>query len=261
LQDPARVIVAEEESEIMTPRPLTLVPPGHHTVTPWIIVKGAAQMVAFIERVFGGEEKGGSRVMNPDGSIAHVEVQIGDSAVMLFDRKDDWIPTPAFLRIYVENASDAFARAKEARATVVTEPTPLFFGEKAGRLLGPWSNLWWVHERLEELEWQEMEKRVRDPDAQKTMQYMQESLDQALRGAPLNSQILCHVGAGRTSRFTRINIAPTILRKKDRGFARKARQLATRYGVRPPSLTHIAQVCGSWTNKNLVNAKLRPGLA
>jgi hypothetical protein len=31
--------------------------------------------------------------------------------------------------------------------------------------------------------------------------------------------------------------------------------------VRPPSLTHIAQVCGGWTIKNLVNAKLRPGLA
>jgi hypothetical protein len=31
--------------------------------------------------------------------------------------------------------------------------------------------------------------------------------------------------------------------------------------VRPPSLTHIAQVCGSWIVKNLVNAKLRPGLA
>ena len=31
--------------------------------------------------------------------------------------------------------------------------------------------------------------------------------------------------------------------------------------VRPPSLTHIAQVCGSWTIKNLVNAKLRLGLA
>ena len=31
--------------------------------------------------------------------------------------------------------------------------------------------------------------------------------------------------------------------------------------VRPPSLTHIAQVCGSWTIKSLVNAKLRRGLA
>jgi PhnB protein len=48
---------------------------------------------------------------------------------MLFDRKDDWRPTPAFLRIYVENASDAFGRAKEAGAIMVTEPTPLFFRE------------------------------------------------------------------------------------------------------------------------------------
>jgi hypothetical protein len=31
--------------------------------------------------------------------------------------------------------------------------------------------------------------------------------------------------------------------------------------ISPLSLTHIAQVCGSWTIKNLVNAKLRAGLA
>jgi uncharacterized glyoxalase superfamily protein PhnB len=171
----------QKEQEIMTTRPIAPVPAGCHSVTPWIIVKGAAQMVAFIERVLGGKEKEGSRVMNADGTIGHVEVQLGDSAVMLFDRKDDWIPTPAFLRIYVENAADTFARAKEAGATVVTEPTPLFFGEKAGRLRDPWGNVWWVHERLEELDWQEMEKRMQDPEAQKNMQYVQQSLDEALR--------------------------------------------------------------------------------
>ena len=78
-----------KKQEIMTARPIATVPPGCHRVRPWIIVKGAARMVAFIERVFGGKEKEGSRVMNPDGTIGHVEVLLGDSAVMLFDRKDD----------------------------------------------------------------------------------------------------------------------------------------------------------------------------
>jgi PhnB protein len=165
----------------MTARPIAAVPPGYHTVTPWIIVGGAAQMVAFIERVFGGKEKEGSRMLNPDGTIGHVEVQLGDAAVMLFDRKDDWIPTPAFLRIYVEDAAATFTRAKDAGATVVTEPTPLFFGEKTGRLRDPWGNLWWVHERVEELDWPEMQKRLADPEAQKNMRYVQASLDEALR--------------------------------------------------------------------------------
>lgn len=164
----------------MAIRPTSVVPPGYHAVTPWIIVKGAAQMVAFIERVFGGKERQGSRVMNPDGTIGHVEVQIGDSAVMLFDRKDSWMPTPAFIRIYVASAEDTLGRAKEAGATVVTEPTPLFFGEKASRLRDPWGNLWWVHERLEEVDPSEMGARMRDPEAQRSMQYVQQSLDEAL---------------------------------------------------------------------------------
>jgi uncharacterized glyoxalase superfamily protein PhnB len=168
----------------MTARPIATVPPGCHRVTPWIIVKGAARMVAFIERVFGGKEKEGSRVMNPDGTIGHVEVLLGDSAVMLFDRKDNWIATPAFLRIYVESVADTVARATEAGGTVVTEPTPLFFGEKVGRLRDPWGNLWWVHERVEELDWSEMEERMRDPEAQRNMAYVQESLDEALRKSP-----------------------------------------------------------------------------
>ena len=42
----------------MTTRPASIVPSGYHTVTPWIIAKGAAQMVAFIERVFSAKERG-----------------------------------------------------------------------------------------------------------------------------------------------------------------------------------------------------------
>lgn len=166
----------------MATRPASVVPPGSHAVTPWIIAKGAARMVAFIERVFDGKEREGSRVMNADGTIGHVEVQLGDSAVMLFDRKDEWMPTPAFIRLYVPSAQAAFARAKEEGATVVTEPTPLFFGEMVGRLRDPWGNLWWIHERLEELDGPSMMQRMHEPQAQRNMQYVQKSLDEALRG-------------------------------------------------------------------------------
>ena len=126
----------------MTTRPASIVPSGYHTVTPWIIAKGAAQMVAFIERVFSAKEKVGSRVMNADGTIGHVEVQVGDSAVMLFDRKDDWEPTPSFIRVYVASAADTFERAKAEGATPITDPTPLFFGEKVARFRDPWGNVW-----------------------------------------------------------------------------------------------------------------------
>lgn len=81
-------------------KPLKPVPTDYHTVTPWIIAEGAGGLVEFIEEVFHGKEIEGSRILNPDGLIDHVEVRIGDSVVMLFDHRADWPPTPSFLRLY-----------------------------------------------------------------------------------------------------------------------------------------------------------------
>ena len=92
------------------------------------------------------------------------------------------MPTPAFIRVYVASAADTFERAKAAGAAAITDPTPLFFGEKVARFRDPWGNVWWIHERLEELDWPTMEARMRDPEAQRNMEYVQQSLDQALRG-------------------------------------------------------------------------------
>ena len=164
----------------MTEKP-AIVPEGYHTVTPWIIAKGADGLVTFIEKTFGGKEKEGSRILNANGSIGHVEVQSEDSVILLFDHQKGWPETPAFLRVYVENAEEVMKRAKDAGATVVTNVTPLFFGEKVGRIRDPWGNVWWVHERMEELGWQEMEKRMHDPVEIENMRYVQESLDLALR--------------------------------------------------------------------------------
>ena len=164
----------------MTEKP-AIVPEGYHAVTPWIIAKGADGLVTFIEITFGGKEKEGSRILNADGSIGHVEVQLRDSVILLFDHQKGWPETPAFLRVYVENAEEVMKRAKDSGATVVTNVTPLFFGEKVGRIRDPWGNVWWVHERIEELGWQEMEKRMHDPIEIENMRYVQESLDLALR--------------------------------------------------------------------------------
>jgi PhnB protein len=71
------------------------VPEGYHTVTPFVIVNGAAEFIEFTKQAFGAEEMG--RVNGPDGSISHAEVRIGDSVVMPFDSKARWPNTPAFL--------------------------------------------------------------------------------------------------------------------------------------------------------------------
>ena len=157
-----------------------VVPEGYSTVTPWIIAKGAGGLVAFIEKTFRGREKAGSRILSADGYIDHVEVQVGDSVIMLFDRREGWPETPCFLRIYVEDAAAVLERARVEGATIITGLTPLFFGDAVGRIRDPWGNFWWVQERREEVGWPEMEQRMKEPQQVENMRYVQESLDRAL---------------------------------------------------------------------------------
>lgn len=158
------------------------IPEGYHQVTPWIIVKDSARLIDFLKEVFGAEETEGSRVYNQDGTIGHVEVRIGDSVVMMFDAKDTWPPTPAFFRLYVEDGDAVYQRALKAGATAVTEMTKLFFGDRVGRVRDPWGNIWWIQERIEEVDFAEMMKRAEEQTYMEAMQYVQETLDRELSG-------------------------------------------------------------------------------
>lgn len=164
----------------MTAKPNSLqpVPEGYHTVTPWIIARGAAQLIDFLKAAFDAVEVG--RVYNADGSIGHAEVRIGDSIVMAFDAKAEWPPTPCFLRLYVADGDAVYRQALKAGATSVTEVTELFFGEKVGRVRDPFGNIWWIQQRLENLTPEEMGKRAGETGYMNAMQYLQSSLDHEL---------------------------------------------------------------------------------
>ncbi len=158
------------------------VPEGYHSVTPWIIAKGVAELLVFLKNAFGAVEKEYSRVTKEDGTIGHVEVEIGDSAVMAFEARADWPDTPAFLRLYVEDGDATWQRALDAGATSVTRMTDLFFGDRVGRLRDPWGNVWWIHQHMEDVDADELAKRMKDAAAMEAMRYVEESLQSAFRG-------------------------------------------------------------------------------
>ncbi|MGP4010835.1 VOC family protein [Streptomyces sp. 4N124] len=120
----------------MTVKPI---PDGYHTVTPWIISRDTAGLIDYLKEAFDAEEI--ARVVGDDGRIGHAEVRIGDSIVMPFDAPPHWPPTPAFLRLYVEDADAAHRRAVAVGGTSVTEVTHLFFGDRVGRVRDPLGNL------------------------------------------------------------------------------------------------------------------------
>jgi PhnB protein len=155
------------------------VPDGYTTVTPWIIVRGASDFIDFLKRVLDAEELG--RLNGPDGSILHAELRIGTAIVMVFDTREGWAETHQCLRLYVEDAPAVLERALSAGSRLVTRVTELGFGDRVGRFADPWGNLWWVQERLEVLDLEEMGRRMQLPEYVDAMAYLEQSLDEEMK--------------------------------------------------------------------------------
>lgn len=152
------------------------VPSRYARVNAWVISPDTDAEVAFLVSAFGAVETPGSRMLDADGDIGHVEVEIGDSVIMLFDAKPGWPPTPAHLRVYVGDVAATVAAAIGAGARLVTSPTELAFGERVARVRDPQGHLWWLHEWVEEVAPEEMAQRFGDPAAQAAMAYVQRTL-------------------------------------------------------------------------------------
>jgi len=149
---------------------MNVVPDGYHTVTPWMISRDStAALIDFVVDVFDATELGRVEV---DGLIGHAEVRIGDSVVMMFDHPNG-PDTPAFLRLYVPDDAEILRRAVDSGATVITEPTELFWGDRVSRFRDPFGNLWWIHQRVTEPTPEELNQRLADPEFTKAMEYVQ----------------------------------------------------------------------------------------
>ena len=88
------------------------IPEGYHTVTPSLTVEGAQKVIDFVKQTFGAQQRG--TIPTPDGKIAHAEVMIGDSIVMLGDATPQNPAMPGSLYLYVENCDDAYRKGLQA---------------------------------------------------------------------------------------------------------------------------------------------------
>ncbi|MEO7046111.1 MAG: VOC family protein [Ferruginibacter sp.] len=160
---------------------IKIVPEHYTSVTPWIISPSSANLIEFLKAAFKAEEIPNSRIKNEDGVIINVVVKIGNARVKLFDSREGWAPTPSFLNLYVEDVEDVYQKALELGAISVTNITTLYFGEKVCRILDPFGNLWWITQRIEEIEPEEIRRRSSTQEALTGVAYIQKSLNEALK--------------------------------------------------------------------------------
>ena len=134
------------------------VPPGYHTLTPYLVVPNGLAFLAFIEKAFGAVEK--RRALRPDGTIANAEVQIGDSMLMMAQAKDPWKPMPSGFYLYVPDTDAAYQAALAAGGISTLEPSDQFYGDRNAGVQDPWGNNWWIATHIEDVDDAEIQRRM-----------------------------------------------------------------------------------------------------
>ena len=153
------------------------IPEGYHSVTPYLIVDGAADAIRFYEAAFGASEE--LRMpMGDSGKLAHAEIKIGDSHVMLSDQWPDMNllgpkargGATASLMIYLEDVDAAFQRAIDAGAAEERPPADQFWGDRMATVVDPFGHRWTLATHVEDVSPEDMQRRMAEFAAQQQAQ-------------------------------------------------------------------------------------------
>ena len=146
--------------------PVPPIPPGCHSVTPYLVVQGARRALDFYSKAFGAKI---TLVLDmPDGSIGHAEFQIGDSMVMLGEENAEYgavSPTTlggngTSLMVYLDDVDGAFAQALEAGAKELRPLADQFYGDRTGTCVDPFGHQWTLATHVEDVPPEEIARRV-----------------------------------------------------------------------------------------------------
>jgi len=147
----------------MTVKPI---PDGYHSITPYLMIKGASEAIEFYKRAFGATEI--FRLSHPNGQIGHAEIKIGDSSVMLADPCEQGaFRTPqslggssVALHVYVKDVDAQFAQAVSAGAKTIKPVFDQFYGDRTGTLQDPFGHIWFLATHKEDIAPEEISRRA-----------------------------------------------------------------------------------------------------
>jgi PhnB protein len=135
-------------------------------VTPYLILSGAGDAIAFYKKALGAEEV--LRLADPGGKVHHAEISIGDSRVMLADEHSEIQAlspktvggSPVSIHLYVEDVDRAVERAVAAGAKLVRPVADQFYGDRVGGIEDPFGYRWFIATHKEDLTIEEIRRRA-----------------------------------------------------------------------------------------------------
>jgi len=144
------------------------IPEGYHSVTPYLCIKDAARALEFYKESLGAKEV--TRMNGPDGKIAHAEIKLGDSMIMIAEENpQNEVRSPQSLGgstvsifLYVDNVDALFNKALSAGAKQVQPLADQFWGDRYGRLTDPFGHSWSLAQHIEDVAPEEMGRRAQE---------------------------------------------------------------------------------------------------
>ena len=142
------------------------IPDGYPTVTPYLIVRGAAAAIDFYRTAFGAAER--MRMDAPGGAVGHAELLIGGSLVMLADEMPEmgWSSpaaiggTPVSPHLYVDDVDAVVERALAAGAALSRPIADQFYGDRLGMVIDPFGHVWSISTHIEDVSPEEIRRRA-----------------------------------------------------------------------------------------------------
>ena len=142
------------------------IPDGYHSITPYLVMDGAARAIDFYKRAFDAREI--MRMPAPNDRIGHAELKIGDSVVMLADEFPEmgikapggYGGSPVSLTVYVEDVDATFEKATAAGATVVRPLENQFYGDRSATWDDPFGHRWTINTHVEDVSPEEIGRRA-----------------------------------------------------------------------------------------------------
>jgi len=142
-----------------TSRPkVSAIPAGFHSVTPYLVVSHADQVLQFVKRAFGAHEVMAHR--GPDGSVMHAEARIGDSIVMMGSGGPGAKPRPGSIYVYVPDVNSTYKAALGAGAKSVQEPKDQPYGDRNACVEDSAGNHWFIATHIEDVSTEELNRRM-----------------------------------------------------------------------------------------------------
>ena len=134
-------------------------PEGYHTITPTLIVNGAARLHEFLKKVF--DAKVLMSYPGPNNTIVHSEVQIGDSRLMIADASPMFSAQSSSFYLYVPDCDAVYRRALAAGGKSEREPASQFYGDRNASVVDEFGNRWSMGTHVEDVSEEELQRRMK----------------------------------------------------------------------------------------------------